>query len=254
MTLETVVSQNSALSPARRALIIEADDDYAALMSTLLNRDGWESQRASDPGAGLKTLSAKAPEDFGVILVNTPAEPLNGSASALSAIRSASTAPLIAICDEESAGDRVDQAVQQEIESADYNLVKPFSPRRFRAAVRAVSRRGRFGAAKQLSAVLRVGNVTLNCERLEVMADNRRVELSPREFALLHLLLANHGSVLTRDELARLAWGRKDGADSRAVDNTIQRLRQKIETNPKVPRYLLTERGTGYRFASPDGS
>ena len=87
--------------------------------------------------------------------------------------------------------------------------------------------------------------------RLEVTVNDRRVELSPREFALLHLLLANPGTVFTRDELARLAWGWKESAESRAIDNTVQRLRQKIESNPKRPAYLHTERGTGYRFALP---
>ena len=239
---------------SRRALIIEGDDDYAALMSTLLDREGWESLRERDPLSGLEQLKQSPSPDFDVILVSTPAEPLNGGQSTLSAIRGASSAPLIALCDETASEERMEQGVEQAIELADYNLVKPFSPRRFRAAVRAVSRRGRVAAQGGPPAEVRVGGVTMSYGRLEVVVDGRRVELSPREFALLHLLIANPGTVFTRDELARLAWGWKESAESRAIDNTIQRLRRKIERHPKRPRYLLTDRGTGYRFSASPGA
>ncbi len=251
----TVVEPHTPLHPPhpasalRRALIIERDDDYAALMATLLHRDGWDAQRERDPGAGLRRLTEHEDAAFDVILVNTPADPITGGGSALSAIRGASNAPLIAVCDEDPTEEEIERGVEQAVQDADYNLVKPFSPRRFKAAVRAVARRGRSGAAGQLPAEVRVGGVTMSYGRLEVTVEDRQVELSPREFALLHLLLANPGTVFTRDELARLAWGWKETAESRAVDNTIQRLRQKIERDPKRPRYLQTERGTGYSFA-----
>jgi DNA-binding response OmpR family regulator len=235
----------------RRALVIERDDDYAALIAALLNREGWEAQRERDAGGGLQRLAEDAGRAFDVILVNTPVEPVNGGRPALSAIRGASDAPLIALCDEDNSEERIEQGIEQAIEGADYNLIKPFSPRRFRAAVRAVARRGRVGSPASLPTEVRVGTVTMSYGRLEVVVEGRRVELSPREFALLHLLLANPGTIFTRDELARLAWGWTETAESRAVDNTIQRLRQKIETDPKHPRFLLTERGTGYSFAAP---
>jgi DNA-binding response OmpR family regulator len=234
----------------RRALIIERDDDYAALMATLLHREGWEAQRERDARDGLRRLTEEENARFDVILVNTPADPINGGRSALGAIRGASDAPLIALCDEDPTGEELERGVEQAVQDADYNLVKPFSPRRFKAAVRAVARRGRVGTSTHLPAEVRVGGVTMSYGRLEVDVEGRLVELSPREFALLHLLLANPGTVFTRDELARLAWGWKETAESRAVDNTIQRLRQKIERDPKRPRYLMTERGTGYYFAA----
>ena len=233
---------------ARRALIIERDDEYAALITSLLRRDGWESLRERDPLAGLERLTQGGAEPFDVILVSTP---VDGGRSALGALRGASEAPVIAICDEEASEERMEQGVTQAIELADYNLVKPFSPGRLRVAVRAVTRHGRVGAASNPPTEVRVGGVTMSYGRLEVVVDGRRVDLSPREFALLHLLLANPGTVFTRDELARLAWGWKASAESRAVDNTIQRLRRKMERNPKHPRHLLTDRGTGYRFAAP---
>ncbi|MGI8424474.1 MAG: winged helix-turn-helix transcriptional regulator [Chloroflexota bacterium] len=234
----------------RRALLIEHDDEYAALISSLLVREGWETLRERDPLSGLEQLSQNGGSRFDVILVNTPTEPVNGGQSALSALRGASSAPLIALSEEDGSEDRLEQGVTQALELVDYSLAKPFSPRRLRAAVRAVARRGRVGAQASPSAEVRVGAVTMSYGRLEVVVDARRVELSPREFALLHLLLANPGTVFTRDELARLAWGWKESAESRAVDNTVQRLRRKIERKPRRPGYLLTERGMGYSFAA----
>ena len=241
----------AAARPGGRALLVERDDDYAALMAALLRREGWQAERERDARAGLERLtSGPVGGTFDVVLVNTPAEPLDDGRSALSAIRNSTTAPVIALCTEETRDDVVERGVEEALEDADYNLVKPFSPRRFRAAVRAVARRGRATTSTaRLPAEVRVGPVTMSYGKLEVTIDGRRVALSPREFALLHLVLAHPGTVFTRDELARLAWGWQDTSESRAVDNTIQRLRHKLEADPKHPRLLLTVRGTGYRFA-----
>jgi two-component system response regulator VicR len=227
-----------------RALVVENDEDYAVLASTLLRRDGWIVELEPSGQAALQRLRADA---FNVVLVDTALATLGNGRSLLAEIRGASDAPLIALSRNDDRDDLVEQAVQ----SADYDLVKPFSPRRFRAAVRAVTRRGRVGTpAPQLPAEVRVGDVTMSFGRLEVVAGDRRVELSPREFALLHLLLAHPGTVFTREELARLAWGWRGNTDSRAVDNAVRRLRQKIEPDPRQPRYIVTERGAGYYFAA----
>lgn len=226
-----------------RALVIERDEDYADLTAALLRRDGWEVELEQDGSAALQRLSG---DGFNVVFVATSQFTLESGRSLLAEIRGASDAPVIALSKQEDQ----DEIVEQLLQGADYDLVKPFSPRRFRAAVRAVTRRGRAGAeTPPLSSEVRVGDVTMSFGRLEVVAGDRRVELSPREFALLHLLLAHPGTVFTREELARLAWGWRGNTDSRAVDNAVRRLRRKIELNPRQPRYILTERGAGYSFA-----
>ena len=238
----TSVAARRGSRAAGRVLLVETDGDYAALTAALLRRDGWEVEVEADGHAALKRLHA---DGISLILVDTAAAALESGGSLLPDIRSASDAPVIVLSRQEDHEDVVELAVR----AADYDLVKPFSPRRFRAAVRAVTRRGRIGGSPaQLPAEVRVGDVTMSFGRLEVVVGDRRVELSPREFALLHLLLAHPGTVFTREELARLAWGWRASADSRAVDNAVRRLRQKIEPNPKHPRYIATERGAGYRF------
>jgi DNA-binding response OmpR family regulator len=230
---------------ARRVLVVERDEAYAALASALLRRDGWEVELASDGRAALQRLHA---DGYNVVLVDTGAATLENGESLLAEIRGASDAPVIVL----SAQEDREEVVEEALERADYDLVKPFSPRRFRAAVRVVSRRGRAGAGgPALPSEVRVGDVAMSFGRLEVAVGDRRVELSPREFALLHLMLAHPGTVFTREELAQLAWGWRGHTDSRAIDNSVRRLRQKIEPDARQPRYIVTERGAGYRFAVP---
>ncbi|MGH2368732.1 MAG: winged helix-turn-helix transcriptional regulator [Chloroflexota bacterium] len=229
---------------SRRALVVVDDDDYAVLLTTLLRRDGWEVERERGAVAGIERLSHGR---FGVVLVDASLLAVPDGGAMLARIRGASSVPVIALTNQDAGDDLMEEAV-----AADYDLVKPFSPRRLRAAVRAVVRRGRLASpAGGLPAEVRVGDVAVSLGRLEVRAGDRQVELSPREFALLHLLMAHPGTVFTRDELARLAWGWRGNPDSRAVDNTVRRLRQKIEPDPRRPRHLLTERGAGYRFGVP---
>ena len=239
--LSPAVERRQARAP-ERALLVESDDDYASVIVTLLQREGWRVEWQRDAAEVLSRLGTNG---FGVVLVNTRLIELEPGASLLEQIRVATGAPVITLSNQ----DEREEMVAHALEAADYDLVKPFSPRRLRAAVRAVTRRGRVASSMSaLPAEVRIGDIVMSLGRLEVAIGERRAELSPREFALLHLLLAHPGTVFTREELARLAWGWRSGADSRAVDNTIRRLRQKIEPDPKNPRYLLTVRGAGYQF------
>jgi DNA-binding response OmpR family regulator len=240
---ETSVERRPA-GRGRRALLVETDQEYVSLATRLLTRDGWEVEHTNDPHAALDRV--RDPDsDFAVALVSA-ALTANGDGSLLERIRADSPSPLIALSTPEDG----DTTVRQVIDSADYDLVKPFSPRRFRAALRAVVSRGRVPArAGQIPAELRVGDLAISSGRLEASVRGRTVELSPREFSLLHVLLASAGTVFTRDELARTAWGwRGASPESRAIDNAIRRLRQKIEADPKSPTYILTDRGSGYRL------
>ncbi len=225
-----------------RTLLIENDDDYASIILTLLQRDGWQVDWQRSPEEALERLGTTR---YDLVLVNTALAGQSSNGSVLSRIRLATSAPVIALTRQ----DEREEVVQQVLESADYELVTPFSPRRLRAAVRAVSGRGRMSSSSAgLPSEVRIGDITMSLGRLEVRVGERRVELSPREFALLHLMLAHPGAVFTREELARLAWGWRNMGESRAVDNIVRRLRNKIEPDPKHPRYILTERGVGYRF------
>ena len=267
-------------------LVIEPDDVYASTIQGVLRRDGWDVSTTEDPARALDLLerarfrailvdvslevpsSVPAPAAAGVSAVAAVAAaaggdraPANGAVASTSAAGRTRTllralreerpdldTPLVAL----SEPDAPEPQVRDVLECADGDLPKPFSPRRLRATLRTVTRRGR---AARLSGMLppevRVGDLTVASGRLEASVGDRRVELSPREFSLLHFMLAHPGTVFTREELSHHAWGWAHTEDSRAVDNTVRRLRQKIESAPRQPRYIVTERGAGYRLAVP---
>jgi DNA-binding response OmpR family regulator len=137
----------------------------------------------------------------------------------------------------------VDRIVGLELGADDY-LAKPFSPKELVARVRAVLRRARPG---ETAHVLSVGAVSLDASRHTVTVGGRPVELTPKEFDLLHALLAAAGRVLSREHLLNRVWGyaRADEIESRTVDVHIRRLRAKLGAEE---RRIATIKGIGYRF------
>jgi DNA-binding response OmpR family regulator len=139
--------------------------------------------------------------------------------------------------------DEVDRVVGLEVGADDY-VAKPFSPKELVARVRAVLRRSRPDPGPR---VLSVGAVALDPARHTVTVDGRAVELTPKEFDLLHALLAAAGRVLSREHLLNHVWGyaRADEIESRTVDVHVRRLRAKL--GPEGGR-ITTVKSVGYRF------
>jgi DNA-binding response OmpR family regulator len=142
--------------------------------------------------------------------------------------------------------DEVDRIVGLEMGADDY-VAKPFSPKELVARVRAVLRRARPGDVVR---PLGAGGVRLDPARHLVTVDGQPVELTPKEFDLLHALLEAAGRVLSREHLLNHVWGyaRADEIESRTVDVHIRRLRAKLGTEE---RRIATIKGVGYRF-EPD--
>jgi DNA-binding response OmpR family regulator len=128
-------------------------------------------------------------------------------------------------------------------------VVKPFSPRELVARVQAVLRRAP-RAAPPPGKVLSQGEVDLDLGKRRLQVSGREVSLTPHEYALLEALMSAPGRTFTRDELLERLYPRGEAVViDRVVDVHVGKLRQKIETNPSDPGYILTVRGIGYRFA-----
>src|SRR5687767_7898714 len=154
-----------------RALLVEPDDEYAALVVQLLGRMGGEAERVGADEA----LAAAGNSGLAVALVDAEAVTRSGR-SVLRELREGTTLPMIAL----SRADGDEEEVRRAMEQADFELVRPFSPRRFSAAVRAVVRRGRVGPGLSAGAVeLAVGRLALDRGRLEGRVDGRPLALSP---------------------------------------------------------------------------
>jgi DNA-binding response OmpR family regulator len=98
------------------------------------------------------------------------------------------------------------------------------------------------------NSTFRFGNVRVNFRKSEITRDGGRVALSERESRLLRFLLINRGTTVSRDTLLEYVWGYRSAPLTRTVDVTILRLRQKIESDPRNPRHIITVPGLGYRF------
>jgi two-component system response regulator VicR len=130
---------------------------------------------------------------------------------------------------------------------ADDYITKPFSLLELVARVRSALRRAS-GTSRGKEKVLRGGDITLDRARHTVKVGETAVDLRPKEFALLEVLLANKDRVLDRDTLLEKVWGEDEYIDPGTIDVHVRRLREKLETDPSNPQYIMTKRGVGYYF------
>jgi two-component system response regulator RegX3 len=160
-------------------------------------------------------------------------------------IRSGSAVPIIMLTARDT---EIDKVVGLELGADDY-VTKPFSMRELTARVRAVLRRGGDWDLIDAGAPIEVRGVRIDPERYEVFVRGEPVDLPPKEFTLLELLLRNAGRVLTRDLIIERVWGADYVGDTKTLDVHVKRLRGRIETDPHEPELIVTVRGVGYKFA-----
>ena len=131
-------------------------------------------------------------------------------------------------------------------------MTKPFSPRELTARVKAVLRRtSEFNQQNQdedEQDIITIGNLSVNIDTYEVLHHNEIVELTPKEFELLKVLILHKGRVISRDQLLNTVWNYEFVGDTRIVDVHVSHLRDKIEADPKNSQYIKTVRGIGYKI------
>jgi len=146
--------------------------------------------------------------------------------------------------------DESDRVKGLELGGDDY-ITKPFSPRELVARVRTVLRTVRETPPPE---VIRIGDLEIDASSMTVRIEGQTVLTTVREFRLLEYLAAHRGRVFTRDQLLDAVWKETAFVTPRSVDVYVRRLREKIENDPRHPRYLKTVRGIGYRLESPKES
>ena len=222
-------------------LVVEDEQAIAEPLAEGLERDGFTAEVAGTVAAALESFHARTP-DLVLLDVMLP----DGDGRDLCRdIRSESDVPIVMLT---ARGEEMDKVLALELGADDY-VVKPFSARELVARIRAILRRGR---GPKRRAPLEVGALRLDPGSRTVTKAGEAIELTPREFDLLHLLMERAGEVVRREEIMDEVWDPHWFGPTKTLDVHISWLRKKIEDDPAQPRFITTVRGVGFRFASAD--
>ena len=219
-------------------LIIDDHEPTLLLISRMLEAEGYATLTAQSGEEGLVRFHQTAPD---LVILDIMMPGMDGW-EVCKRLRKTSCVPIIFLT---ALGSEKD-VVAGLLSGADDYLTKPFSKGELEARVAAILRRARMPREK--SEILRFGNgdLIINHKEQTVFAHGQETQLSPIEYNLLLLLAEQAGRIVSTQSLTAAIWGSKD---SKSLKWYIWRLRQKIEADPQNPRFILTERGKGYRFS-----
>ena len=224
---------------AEKILVIDDEEQTAALLSLLLKERGFDARQADSARDGLRMAYKHQPD---LVLLEAVLPDRDGW-DVCRQLRDLSDMPIIFL----SARAGKDDVIKGLELGADDYIAKPFDDDVLVARIRARLRRSPKTAIQE-EYVFNNGEFRINFMNREVWIRNKLKHLTPKEFNLLAALVRNNGRIVSRSELITEAWGDEYG---NAVDNLklyVHYLRQKLETNPQQPEYILTSRGVGYRF------
>ena len=228
----------------RRVLVVEDEENLLAALKYNLEREGYAVTTAMDGPRGLDSARAV---NHDLIILDIMLPGLDGL-ELCRAIRRESAVPIIMLT---ARAEEVDRIVGLELGADDY-VTKPFSMRELMARAKAMLRRSRMGQdstdGSATPQTIRAGDLVVDLTAHTAVLGDRTLELKPREFELLALLMSNRGRAFTRDQLLQRLWGQDYVGDSRTVDVHVRWLREKIEAEPGKPKRIITIRGVGYRF------
>jgi two-component system alkaline phosphatase synthesis response regulator PhoP len=222
-----------------RILIVDDEPEMVRGLEDNLRFEGYQTVSAHDGRQALELALREAPD---LILLDVMMPDMSGWDVCRQLRAKSIDAPVIMLT---ARGEEVDRVRGLELGADDY-VTKPFSPRELLARIRAVLRRP--GRRQQLSEFA-FGDVRLHLRARLAYRRGREVKLTRKEFDLLTYLVEHRGDIVTRDRLLDEVWGYDRFPTTRTVDTHILRLRQKFETDPERPAFILTVHGQGYRFA-----
>jgi len=230
--------------------ILIVDDDHDLLealgLGLQLQWQGIDVVTATDGEAALARFFDEAPD---VVLLDVGLPHLDGF-EVLRRIRQVSDTPVLMLT---ARGEELDKVRGLEIGADDY-VTKPFSPLELLARIKAVLRRSDLPPPVRVAPSFVADDLTVNFENQEVRRGDQAIALSATEYRLLFQLVRNAGHVVPRETLLARVWGDEYREQTDYLKVYISRLRAKLEDDPERPRFILTERGLGYRFARPQAS
>jgi len=224
----------------RRILVVDDEERMVRFIRLNLEHDGFQVVEAHKGSPVLDMIRTQLPD---LILLDIMLPDIDGF-ELLRLIREANTVPVIMLT---AKGEEEDRVRGLELGADDY-ITKPFSPRELVSRVKAVLRRVELAAGGTEGAIDVDEHLKIDFNRREVWVDGKIIQLRPTEYRLLYHLVQNAGWVLSHEQLLMKVWGYEYQDEPHYVRLYINYLRKKLEKDPTNPRYILTERGAGYRF------
>ena len=230
----------------RKILIIEDEQNIVDILKFNLQKEGFETIEAYDGATGLELALTANPN---LILLDVMLPQMDGYEVCRKIREEHSQVPIIMLTARE---EELDKVLGLELGADDY-MTKPFSMRELTARVKANLRRVApanqdKGVKPQPDNLIVSGDLVINTERYEAIKNKKVLDITLREFELLKFLATQPDKIFSREKLLENVWGYEYYGDVRTVDVTVRRLREKIEDDPSLPKYIITKRGIGYYF------
>ena len=224
----------------RRILVVDDEERMVRFIRMNLEHDGFQVSEAFNGKEAIQKIRDVTPD---LILLDVMMPDIDGF-EVLETVREVSQVPVIMLT---AKGEEDDRVRGLELGADDY-VTKPFSPRELVSRVKAVLRRTE-GATGSMHGLIEVDErLKIDFDRREIWLEGKLVKLRPTEYRMLYHLVQNAGWVVTHDQLLTKVWGYEYRDEPHYVRLYINYLRQKLEATPSDPKYILTERGVGYRF------
>ena len=227
----------------KKILVVDDEKPISDIIKFNLTKEGFEVDTAYDGEEAVKKVNEIDPD----LMILDLMLPKKDGLEVAREVRQTHDMPIIMVTAKDT---EIDKVLGLEMGADDY-VTKPFSNRELVARVKANLRRRdivqkQADESENENKNITIGNLVIMPDAYIVEKDGQKIELTHREFELLHYLASHMGQVMTREHLLQTAWGYDYFGDVRTVDVTVHRLREKIEDNPIQPKILVTRRGVGY--------
>src|SRR3954447_16475055 len=222
-------------------LLVDDEDAVQKLLAYPLERDGFRVVQARDGEEALERFRA---EDVDLVVLDVMLPKLDGL-EVCKQLRAHSSVPIMMLT---ARDDELDKVLGLELGADDY-ITKPFSIREFRSRVKALLRRAstpRYEPRDE--SAIEADGLRIDPAKRTVEVGGKPVQLTYVEFELLRALAQKPGRVFSRQALLQALWGGSEYREPRTIDVHVRHLREKLETDPREPQFILTVRGVGYRF------
>ena len=224
-----------------KILICEDEPGMRMGLKDNLEFESYEVDLAEDGEIGLnKILKNK----YDLIILDVMMPKMSGFDICKSVRKNGITTPIILLT---AKGEEIDKVLGLELGADDY-VTKPFSLRELLARIKAILRRGELTGKEIDDKDVQIGQLTINFGTYQAKVKNKEVQMSHKEFEILHYLWKKKNATISRDELLTEVWGFEESPTTRTVDNFILKLRQKIEKDSNHPQFILTVHGVGYKL------